>query len=63
MATKRLQVDLPVCPFPGCDRVGKLPTEGSRKDFCTGGVERSHRKTRMEARRFVEVRSGGRLGE
>lgn len=55
----RLYVSLPVCEE--CHRVGKIPQHGmgnSRmKEWCTGPLERRHKKVRMENRLFVESRA------
>jgi len=57
----RLYVSLPVCPEPSCHRVGKIPQHGignSRmKEWCTGPLERRHKKVRMEERLFTESRA------
>ena len=53
-----LKVDLPVCPT--CSHVSKIPAGiFSGKGFCSGPKGASHKKIRMEARQFQEVREGG----
>lgn len=54
MASKRLEVELLVCP--ACFHIGKRNLgEGFYKGFCTGPARASHKKTKMELRRFVEA--------
>jgi hypothetical protein len=52
-----IEVELPVCGK--CGRAGKIPrnsTNGKILNFyCTGGEGRTHRKEKMEYRRFREV--------
>jgi hypothetical protein len=51
-----LSVELPVCPT--CDRIGKLPSHLTRKDWCNGGVgKRQHKAVKMQKRVFVEKAS------
>lgn len=45
--SRRLSVELPVCPKADCGRVGKLPVAESRKDWCNGGIENPHKAVKM----------------
>lgn len=57
---KRLYITLPVCPEPTCHRIGKVAKHGmgnSMREWCTGGIENPHKKTRVERRLFVESRA------
>lgn len=56
----RLYVSLPVCPEPGCMRVGKQPINhagNSMREYCTGPLENRHPKKRVTQRLFVESRA------
>lgn len=57
--TRPREVDLPVCPFEGCNRVGKIPnTFASGRFYCTGSPENHHRRTKMIMRSFREISPG-----
>ena len=47
--TGKLEVELPVCPEPTCNHVGKLPYGAGLKGFCVGSPEKgtAHKKRRM----------------
>lgn len=51
-----VEVELFVCPDPGCRQVGKLHVgQGAWKAFCMGPMTARHKKVKMEKRRFVEA--------
>lgn len=57
---KRLYIELPVCPEPSCQRVGRQPRYGmgnQMREWCTGGIENPHKKRRLDYRVFVESRA------
>lgn len=59
MSRRKLRVELPVCPEPGCGQVGKLANPGVMgvKGWCVGAEGKGHPKRRMETRTFVEERA------
>jgi len=59
MSRRKLRVELPVCPEPGCGQVGKLIDGGVMgiKGWCVGRAGNGHKKRRMETRTFVEERA------
>lgn len=56
--SRPLEVELLVCPEPGCRHVGKVPIKGAAsqmKGYCRGAMNDNHPKRRMELVRFVEA--------
>jgi hypothetical protein len=56
--SERREVELYVCPEPGCPTIGKRPISdigGKISGFCKGPAKQPHKKRRMEKVRFVEA--------
>ena len=54
---RRLQVELLVCPDPGCRQIGRNPSWQSTKGYCVGAIKdgTAHKKARMVPVVFKEV--------
>ena len=54
-----VEVELPMCPDPGCRRVSKLPTgHFGGKTYCRGPIGEKHPTTRMQPATFRLVEEG-----